>query len=370
MDPEEEQMENAAAAAPEETPPQPPPPQPAPRPREPRVPLPSSLQEIVGALLFASESPLTPGELRNTIRGVDPEEGDDADVMDVYRTCTSREIDQALHGLEKELERSGCGFRLVCAGGAYRLQTAPSCGRYVRALLKLDRPNRLSRASLETLAIVAYRQPIAKAEIEQIRGVGVDTIMKTLVELQLVRLVGRSELPGHPFLYGTTPLFLEHFGLASLSELNDLDPTLQRSDPRERAKLFVKKDKPKEEKTGNADEQAAQAEPEQSAPPQTAEPPAEGAAPAADAEDGDASGSAETVADETAEDGIRSGFMSAGLSAQGGDDGDDVFVDDTPDEFDDGDEDDDSEDEEDGDEEEFDDDESDDEEEGEDDEDA
>jgi segregation and condensation protein B len=113
--------------------------------------------------------------------------------------------------------------------------------------LHLDRPNRLSKASLETLAIIAYRQPITKTEIEQIRGVAVDTIVKTLVELQLVRLVGRSELPGHPFLYGTTPLFLEHFGLSSLSQLNEIDPTLPRSDPRERAKLFVKKEEPKED---------------------------------------------------------------------------------------------------------------------------
>ena len=219
------------------------------KPRGPRIPLPSSLQEIVGALLFASESPLTAAELRACVRGVAPEEGEDAEVMSVYQSCTSREVEEALHGLEKELERSGCGFRLVCAGGAYRLQTAPACGRYVRALLKLDRPNRLSRASLETLAIIAYRQPITKAEIEQIRGVAVDTIVKSLVDLQLVRLVGRSELPGHPFLYGTSPLFLEHFGLASLSELNALDPTLQRSNPRERAKLFVKEKKPDEQPT-------------------------------------------------------------------------------------------------------------------------
>ena len=217
------------------------------KPKGPRIPLPSSLQEIVGALLFASESPLTAAELRTCVRGVAPEEGDDAEVMSVYQSCTSREIEQALHGLEKELERSECGFRLVCTGGTYRLQTASACGRYVRALLKLDRPSRLSRAALETLAIIAYRQPITKAEIEQIRGVAVDTIVKSLVDLQLVRLVGRSELPGHPFLYGTSPLFLEHFGLASLSELNDIDPTLQRSNPRERAKLFVKEKKPEEQ---------------------------------------------------------------------------------------------------------------------------
>ena len=230
------------------------------KPKGPRIPLPSSLQEIVGALLFASESPLTANELRACVRGVAPEEGDDAEVMSVYQSCTGREIDQALRGLEKELERSGCGFRLVCAGGAYRLQTAPACGRYVRALLKLDRPNRLSRAALETLAIIAYRQPITKAEIEQIRGVAVDTIVKSLVDLQLVRLVGRSELPGHPFLYGTSPLFLEHFGLASLSELNEIDPTLQRSNPRERAKLFVK-EKKAEEKPAEGGDQPAEAAP-------------------------------------------------------------------------------------------------------------
>jgi segregation and condensation protein B len=212
-----------------------------------KIPLPSSLQEIVGSLLFASESPLSVSELRNAIRNVEPEEDDDKEIMDVYKTCTTREVEQALHGLEKELERSGIGFRLVCAGGTYRLQSSPSCGRYVRALLHLDRPNRLSKASLETLAIIAYRQPITKTEIEQIRGVAVDTIVKTLVDLQLVRLVGRSELPGHPFLYGTTPLFLEHFGLSSLAQLNEIDPTLPRSDPKERAKLFVKKEEPKED---------------------------------------------------------------------------------------------------------------------------
>lgn len=227
------------------------------KPKGPRIPLPSSLQEIVGSLLFASESPLTATELRTCVRGVAPDEGDDPEVMSVYQSCTSREIEQALRGLEKELERSGCGFRLVCAGGTYRLQTAPACGRYVRALLKLDRPSRLSRASLETLAIIAYRQPITKAEIEQIRGVAVDTIVKSLVDLQLVRLVGRSELPGHPFLYGTSPLFLEHFGLASLSELNEIDPTLQRSNPRERAKLFVKEKKPEEKKAEEPAEAAA-----------------------------------------------------------------------------------------------------------------
>ena len=213
-----------------------------------KIPLPRSLQEIVGALLFASEDPLSAAELRDSVRAVEPEEGENAEVMDVYKSCTSREIDEALKGLGKALDVAGCGFKLVCTGGTYRLQTTPSCGRYVRAMLKLDRPNRLGRASLETLAIIAYRQPITKSEIEEIRGVDVTANIKTLMDLQLIRLVGKSELPGHPFLYGTTPLFLEHFGLSNLQQLNELDPTLQRSNPRLKAAAYKKVEKTELEK--------------------------------------------------------------------------------------------------------------------------
>ena len=205
-----------------------------------KMPLPQSLQEIVGSLLFASEVPLTAADLRESVRAVEPEEGESREVMEVYQTCTSREIEAALKGLGKALEVAGCGFKLVCTGGAYRLQTSPSCGMYVRAMLKLDRPTRLGRASLETLAIIAYRQPITKSEIEEIRGVDVTANIKTLLDLQVIRLVGKSELPGHPFLYGTTPLFLEHFGLANLQQLNELDPTLQRSNPKEKAAAYRK----------------------------------------------------------------------------------------------------------------------------------
>ena len=222
-----------------------------------KIALPRSLQEIVGSLLFASETPLTAGELRESVKAVEPEEGENAEVMDVYRTCTNREIDEALKGLEKALDVAGCGFKLVCTGGTYRLQTVPSCGRYVRAMLKLDRPSRLGRASLETLAIVAYRQPITKSEVEEIRGVDVSANIKTLMDLQLIRLVGKSELPGHPFLYGTTPLFLEHFGLASLQQLNELDPTLQRSNPKEKAASYKKPAPAKTELEQAAEEKAA-----------------------------------------------------------------------------------------------------------------
>jgi segregation and condensation protein B len=327
------------------------------KPKDIRLPLPGSLQEIVGALLFASESPLSAAELRACVRGVEPEDGDSKDVMEVYQTCTNREIEEALRGLEKALEVAKCGFSLVCTGGQYRMQTTPVCGRYVRALLKLDRPNRLSRASLETLAIVAYRQPITKSEVEQIRGVSVDTIMKTLADLGLVRLVGRSELPGHPFLYGTTPFFLEHFGLSSLDQLNEIDPTLPRSNPRERAKLFKKEEK-QESQPELSEAVAEQAE--------DAKPEAENSIDEAQADASGGDDESRTAADEVSyeyegddED------VSVGADDDSVDDEEDEFDDeDDEDEFDDDDEfDDEEEDEFDDEDEEFDDDEDEDEEE-------
>ena len=283
-----------------------------------KIPLPRSLQEIVGSLLFASQDPLTATELRDAVRAVEPEEGENAEVMDVYKTCTSREIDEAIKGLGKALEVAGCGFRLVCTGGTYRLQTEPSCGRYVRAMLKLDRPSRLGRASLETLAIIAYRQPIAKSEIEDIRGVDVSANIKTLMDLQLIRLVGRSELPGHPFLYGTTQIFLDHFGLANLQQLNELDPTLQRSNPRLKAEQYKRVEKKTElEKAAEEAKEAAETQPAAEAPAPTDSEPEPQDELLQDIEPQDESSPAKPTVEE-----------------------DDFFIDDTPDEFDDEDEDD------------------------------
>ena len=279
-----------------------------------KIPLPQSLQEIIGALLFASEVPLTVSDLRESVRAVEPEEDENREVMEVYKTCTGREVEAALKGLEKALDVAGCGFKLVCTGGSYRLQTSPSCGRYVRAMLKLDRPSRLGRASLETLAIIAYRQPITKSEIEEIRGVDVTANIKTLMDLQVIRLVGKSELPGHPFLYGTTPLFLEHFGLANLQQLNELDPTLQRSNPRVKAAAYKKP--------------VAQTELELAAKEAEEERSSKDGEEAEPAEDGEETPSVEPAAEPPDSD------------------EDDLFIDDTPDEFDDDEEDDDDENEE------------------------
>lgn len=120
------------------------------------------------------------------------------------------------------------GIILAEVAGRFRFQTDPTGGPWVRQLLNLDKPTRLSKPALETLAIIAYRQPITRAEIEAVRGVNIDSMMRNLLDLQLIRVLGRSELPGHPALYGTTNLFLEHFGLSSVKNLPGIEQLARR----------------------------------------------------------------------------------------------------------------------------------------------
>ena len=212
-----------------------------------KLPLPSSLQQIVGALLFGADRPLTVEDIRACLASVAGEADEGNETLKLFAEASPREITDALDSIGKELVRTGVGIEVVALNGGYRFQTQACCGRWVRDLLKVERPNRLSRPALETLAIVAYRQPISKSEIESVRGVMVDHIVKALMELHLIRIVGRSDLPGRPFLYGTTATFLDHFGLKSLDDLNELDPTLQRTKLAAR-KAVHKKEKRKEEK--------------------------------------------------------------------------------------------------------------------------
>lgn len=207
------------------------------------VPLAASLQQVIGALLFGADHPLTVDEIRTCLKNVAESDSGASEMVKLFAEASSREIGDAVANIAKELSRLELGIEVIGLNGGFRFQTQPCCGRWVRNLLKLDRPNSLSRPALETLAIVAYRQPIAKSEIESIRGVMVDHIVKALMELHLIRIVGRSELPGRPFLYGTTATFLSHFGLSTLKELNELDPTLQRSKAAERKAIHTKEKK-------------------------------------------------------------------------------------------------------------------------------
>ena len=242
---------------------------------DPKIPMASSLQQVVGALIFGSDRPVSVDEIRKCLSGAAEMEKEDNDTVKLFADASPREIQDVINGISKQLSRLGLGMVLEEVNGSFRFQTEACCGRWLRVLLKTDRPNRLSRPALETLAIIAYRQPIAKSEIMAIRGVTVDHLIKSLMELHLIRIVGRSELPGRPFLYGTTPTFLEHFGLRNLKELNEIDPTLQRSRKSERVAAHTKEKKQEEEenrddspslfdrKDDSAQQAASSEEPEQ-----------------------------------------------------------------------------------------------------------
>jgi segregation and condensation protein B len=130
----------------------------------------------------------------------------------------------ALEALAREHEAAGRSYRLACVAGAWQFVTQPEYAPWLRALVGVKaRPPRLSQAALETLAIIAYRQPVTRAEVEQVRGVNVDGTMQTLLERGLVEQSGRAEVVGRPALYSSTPAFLEYFGLRTLAELPAAD---------------------------------------------------------------------------------------------------------------------------------------------------
>ncbi len=195
----------------------------------------SSLRQIVGALVFSNPTPISAEAVRDAIRTRPMEEGE----KNPFAKITVRDVKDALEEIAKDFHRLALGIDLVEVADGWRYQTQPACGKWVRSLLKADKPMRLSKSALETLSIIAYRQPIARSEIEGIRGVAVDHVIRALTEMHLIRMTGRSDLPGKPFLYGTTPLFLEHFGLKSLAELDELDPTLGREKKPEQQKLEI-----------------------------------------------------------------------------------------------------------------------------------
>ncbi len=234
----------------------------------------SSLRQVIGALVFSAEAPLPIESIRKCLR----EHAAEDSAAAPFAELTPRDIRDALEDIARDLDRLDLGIELREVAGGFRFQTQPGCGRWVRALLKRERPSRLSRSALETLAIIAYRQPIAKSELEGIRGVTVDHIVKALMEMHLIRIIGRSDLPGRPFLYGTTPGFLEHFGLKSLDELNELDPTLQRSKPAAQPRKPRAKPAPAGKEEAAATEGAPAAAAETPAAPPAAEQPDDGAA--------------------------------------------------------------------------------------------
>lgn len=178
------------------------------------------LKQIIGAMLFVRKEPLTAAEIRRVLSATAERRGG---VTADFAKAGEGLIREALAELGRELSERKLGFHLVEVAGGWRLENDANCGPWLRVMLQKGRGARLSLPALETLAIIAYRQPCVRSEIEAVRGVAVDAIIKNLLEMQLVRVVGRSELPGRPWMFGTTQKFMEHFGLKSLDDLPGTD---------------------------------------------------------------------------------------------------------------------------------------------------
>jgi segregation and condensation protein B len=163
------------------------------------------LKAILEAILFVSPEPVPVARL-----------------VSIVGTASKAEVVQALEILTHELDQDGRGIQLVQVAGGYRLVTKQEYGPWLKRMDKAKAAQKLSRSALESLAIIAYKQPLVRSEIEEIRGVETSGVLRTLCERKLVRIVGRKDVPGRPIMYGTTKFFLEHFGLQDLSQLPPL----------------------------------------------------------------------------------------------------------------------------------------------------
>jgi segregation and condensation protein B len=164
-----------------------------------------SQKRIVEALVFGAPEPVSAQKIADVVPGLSAEDAP-----------------ELVAELGRDYEEQGRAFEVWEVAGGYQLRTRPEYAAYLR-LLHRERPLRLSRAALETLAVVAYRQPVTRAEVEAVRGVEADAVIRNLLERQLVRIAGHREVPGRPMLYATTKRFLEVFGLGRIEDL----PTLR-----------------------------------------------------------------------------------------------------------------------------------------------
>ena len=163
-------------------------------------------EQIVEATLFASQTPLTSSELARADEGL-----------------SEQDVEAAIGALRARYEADERAFQIYQLGDGYQLLTRPEFAPYLERFDSIPRPPHLSPAALESLAIIAYRQPIGRIEIEDVRGVSATSVLRTLLDWELIEVVGRGEGLGRPLLYGTTGVFLEHFGLKSPEDLPPVD---------------------------------------------------------------------------------------------------------------------------------------------------
>lgn len=175
-----------------------------------------TLDRVIEALLFSAQKPLTARELREAVKGAGAE---DELLPNEFAKVGEAEIAAALEQLKVEYIQQQRAFQLVEKAEGWQLASEPAYSQWVRQLFPAPKPHRLTPPSLETLAIIAYRQPITRTDVEAVRGVTIEGVLQNLMERGLVKISGRAEIPGRPLLYETTQFFLEHFGLRNLDEL-------------------------------------------------------------------------------------------------------------------------------------------------------
>ena len=165
-------------------------------------------KSIIEALIFSSPSPLKLKKIKNVI-------GDES--------LKKKDIEEIIEKLNKEYKQNERGFLIFNIAGGYEYRSNPKYGKYLKELFNIKKEFRLSKSVLETLAIVAYNQPVTRIEVEMVRNVDSTYVLNKLIDIEMIKVVGQKDSPGRPLLYGTTSKFLEYFGLDSLSDLPELD---------------------------------------------------------------------------------------------------------------------------------------------------
>ena len=176
------------------------------------------LHRIVESILFASQKPVSAKELSNFLKGAAEAAKENPEIT-CFAKVKSAQLQDAIEQLEREYAETGRAFEVRESAAGWQLVTKADFAPWLRQLFPENRQARLSAPAMETLAIIAYRQPITRADIEAVRGVAVDGVMQTLLDRNLVRIAGRSEIAGRPLLYETSQFFMEHFGLKDLDDL-------------------------------------------------------------------------------------------------------------------------------------------------------
>ena len=208
---------------------------------------------VIEALIFASDDVITSNEIINAIKEID---GDDTDI-------SASDIDSCVESLNEKYKQAEISFHVIKIAGGYSFATKPDYAKYLGYLSTEKSKRRLSQAALETLAIIAYKQPITKPEIESIRGVNSDYILNTLLEKNLITIKGRAETIGRPLLYSTTDEFLKYFGLDKISDLpkpREIEEIMQDEDFIEQKRKIMMNEIEEELENGTSNEEESTSE--------------------------------------------------------------------------------------------------------------